>query len=92
MTRRIPLLALLVSVVLVAAACGDGGDEQSITVYSGRDEQLIRPLLDAFTEATGIEVEARWGESAELALLIQTEGGDSPADVFISQSPGALGL
>ena len=93
MTRRIPLLALLVTLVLVAAACGDdGGDERSITLYSGRDEQLIQPLLDAFTEATGIEVEARWGDSAELALLIQTEGGDSPADVFISQSPGALGL
>ena len=28
------------------------------------------------------------GDSAELALLIETEGDDSPADVFFSQSPG----
>ena len=64
----------------------------SITLYSGRDEELISPLLEGFTAATGIEVEARYGGSAELALLIQTEGDNSPADVFISQSPGALGL
>ena len=64
----------------------------SITVYSGRSEELIAPLLDDFTAATGVEVEARYGDSAELALLLQTEGDSSPADVFISQSPGALSL
>ncbi|MEQ8842935.1 MAG: extracellular solute-binding protein [Acidimicrobiales bacterium] len=64
----------------------------SITVYSGRDEELIGPLLEAFTEETGIDVQAQYADSAELALLIQTEGDSSPADVFISQSPGALGF
>lgn len=64
----------------------------SITVYSGRDEELVGPLLEAFTEETGIEVQAQYADSAELALLIQTEGDSSPADVFISQSPGALGF
>lgn len=92
-----PLLALS----LLAAACGDDsssdadsstGTAESITLYSGRSPELIDPLLDAFTEATGIAVNARYGDSAELALLIQTEGDGSPADVFISQSPGALGL
>ena len=70
------------------------GDDlaDSITVYSGRSEELIAPLLEDFTAATGVEVEARYGDSAELALLLQTEGDSSPADVFISQSPGALSL
>ncbi len=98
-------LAALLALALLATACGDddsgaaddgGGDgsegASSITVYSGRDQDLIEPLLDAFTEETGIEVTARYEGSADLALLIQTEGDNSPADVFISQSPGALGL
>ncbi len=62
-----------------------------ITVYSGRNEDLIGPLVERFEEATGIDVEVRYGSSADLALLIEIEGDASPADVFISQSPGAMG-
>jgi iron(III) transport system substrate-binding protein len=97
MPRLLKLLILLTTVGLLAIACGDDdstssdGSADSITVYSGRNEDLIQPLLDAFTDETGVEVEARFADSAELALLIDTEGESSPADVFISQSPGALG-
>lgn len=87
MIRTTLALLLLVSSL---AACG--GDEETLTVYSGRSENLITPLLDKFTEATGIEVDVRYGSSADLALLVDQEGDRSPADVFISQSPGALGF
>ncbi len=83
---------LLTAVGLLAAACGsDANSDDSITVYSGRNEDLIGPLVKMFEEASDIQVEVRYGSSADLALLIETEGNSSPADVFISQSPGAMG-
>jgi iron(III) transport system substrate-binding protein len=63
-----------------------------VTIYSGRTENLIGPILDDFAEETGISVEVRYGDSADLALLIEQEGGNPRADVFLSQSPGAVGF
>ncbi|NND03043.1 MAG: iron ABC transporter substrate-binding protein [Acidimicrobiia bacterium] len=87
---RIRIMAILTAMALLAAACGGSAD--SVTVYSGRTENLIQPILDQFTEETGIAVQVRYGGSADLALLIDEEGDRTPADVFISQSPGAIGF
>jgi iron(III) transport system substrate-binding protein len=94
---RLPrrLLALAATTTLLAtAACGTGdasSDGDGLVVYSGRNENLIGPLLEMFTESTGIEVTPRYGGSAELAAQLLEEGEQTPASVFLSQDAGALG-
>jgi iron(III) transport system substrate-binding protein len=88
-TRLLSTLLLPVALAAVLPACG-GSSEGAVTVYSGRSEDLVGPLLEQFAEETGTDIEVRYGDSTELALLIAEEGEDTPADLFISQSPGAV--
>jgi iron(III) transport system substrate-binding protein len=90
--RLIPVLLALAALAL--GACGDddsGSGDKKLTVYSGRAEPLIGALYKQFERDTGIKVEARYGDSAELAATLSEEGENSPADLFYSQDAGALG-
>lgn len=84
---------------LVAAGCGgergggeeDQGSAANLTIYSGRNEELVGPIIERFREESGLNVEVRYGDTAELASTILEEGENSPADVFFAQDAGALG-
>lgn len=62
-----------------------------LVVYSGRSEELVGPILAEFETQTGVDLEVRYGNTAELAATILEEGDASPADLFFGQDAGALG-
>ena len=76
------------TITVLIAACG-GGD--SLTVYSGRSENLVAPIIRQFEDATGIDVRVKYGETPKLAITLLEEGDNSPADLFFAQDPGGLG-
>lgn len=80
------LVLILVSMAL--AACSR---DSTLVVYSGRSESLVGPVVDLFRDATGIEVDVKYGSTAEIAATLLEEGKNSPADVFFAQDPGGLG-
>lgn len=103
MNRFLRLFALLTLAASTLAACGNQtvstptqasaptDAPAQIVVYSGRSESLVGPFFAQFTQTTGIQVEVRYGDTAELAATILEEGANSPADLFFAQDAGALG-
>ncbi len=91
MRRFLVLVALLAGFVSAAAAQTAAQTAERLTVYVGRNEELIGPLLEQFTAETGIAVDVVYGDTASIANQILEEDANSPADVVIAQDAGALG-
>jgi iron(III) transport system substrate-binding protein len=63
----------------------------SLTIYSGRSESLVDPIIRQFADATGIDVKVKYASTPQLAATLLEEGANSPADIFFAQDPGGLG-
>ncbi|MGO2364865.1 MAG: extracellular solute-binding protein, partial [Psychrobacter sp.] len=74
------------------AANGDvtSADGQTVTIYSSRNEQLIKPLLDRYTEQTGVKVELVTDSTGPLMARLKAEGQNTPADMLLTVDAGNL--
>jgi iron(III) transport system substrate-binding protein len=83
-----PLLAAaaLPAAMMPGTAAADG----EVNLYSARKEDLIKPLLDRFTEETGIEVNLVTGKADALLQRLKSEGVNSPADLLLTVDAGNL--
>lgn len=62
----------------------------TVNLYSARKEALIKPMLDQFTAQTGIQVRLLTGSGDALLARLQSEGKNTPADLFLTVDAGNL--
>jgi iron(III) transport system substrate-binding protein len=106
MRRRVALLAAVGLISVGCAPPGTGTtttvpgptttepppQTTELIVYSGRNENFVRPVVEAFTAATGIRVRVRYGDgTSDLAATILNEGETTNADIFWAQDPAWIG-
>jgi len=87
--RRGCFLALAALFVLTALPVR-AGDRNVVNIYSYRQEILVRPLLNRFTELTGIDVRLVSGKADVLLQRLKSEGRNSPADILLTADAGRL--
>lgn len=89
MIRRY-LSAAIGAVTLCAAAPAALSAE--LVVYSARNEQLVKPLFDAYSEKTGGRIRFVTDKEGPLLARLKAEGVNTPADLLITVDAGNLWL
>ena len=79
---------LMAALAMLAAASSVSAAE--VVVYSARNEQLIKPLFDAYTKETGVQVKFVTDKEGPLMARLKAEGKNTPADVFMTVDAGNL--
>ncbi|MDF3934039.1 Fe(3+) ABC transporter substrate-binding protein [Pseudomonas citronellolis] len=80
---------LLASLVLTATA-GAAQAADEVVVYSSRIDELIKPVFDAYTKKTGVQVKFITDKEAPLMARIKAEGANTPADLLLTVDAGNL--
>ncbi len=81
--RKFACIAVLLAFIAPAMA-------ETVTVYSARNEQLIKPLFDVYTKETGVEVRFVTGTEGALLERLKAEGNNTPADMLLTVDAGNL--
>ncbi|GAA3379206.1 iron ABC transporter substrate-binding protein [Streptomyces sannanensis] len=83
--------ALTAAALLLPALAACSSEPAGLVIYSGRNENLVGPLIEKMEKSVGTTIEVRYGDSAELSAQLLEEGDKTEAGLFLSQDAGALG-
>ncbi len=61
-----------------------------VNIYSARKAALIKPLLDVYSEETGVKINIVTGKADALIKRLELEGKNSPADLLLTVDVGRL--
>ena len=87
-TWMITFCLLTMALATWAPAFGAG----TLTIYSARKEELIRPAIEAFEKDAGIKVQLLTGKAGELARRIEIEAKNPRGDLFLGTTAGVTEL
>jgi iron(III) transport system substrate-binding protein len=88
-TYQLTLIALLLVSFTILPQIAVS-DDTEVVVYSARNEHLIKPLFDAYTQKTGIKIKYITGNEGALLERLKAEGKKTPADLLITVDAGNL--
>ncbi|MCG8393263.1 MAG: extracellular solute-binding protein [Pseudomonadales bacterium] len=88
--RVIGLLAGALVALTGLWGCSEPAAEEELVVYTSRNDHLIKPVFDAYTEATGEKIRYITDNAAALTARLQAEGERTPADMLITVDAGNL--
>ncbi len=90
----------VVLVLGLMAGCSDSNETSTaieaevpppnLVVYSSRNEQLIRPVFERYTELTGQGIDFTTDDAGVLIQRLKSEGENTPADILITVDAGNL--
>ena len=86
-------ISLLLSLFILVSCSKEMNQEltsDELTIYTSRQPQLLEPILEKFSEETGIQVNLLSGNAQELMERIVIEGDKSNADIFMTVDAGVL--
>ena len=85
------MMARLLLILLFTLLAGaQPATASQVNLYSARQEALIKPLLDRFTQQTGIRVNLVSAKDDTLIKRLESEGRNSPADLLLTADAGRL--
>jgi iron(III) transport system substrate-binding protein len=81
-------ISIVLSLFILVSCAYESNNE--LTIFTSRQPQLLEPIIENFSQETGIKVNLLSGNAQELMERIDIEGDKSKADIFMTVDAGVL--